>query len=307
MTSLPDPSSPPPAMTSLPGVEAPSERRHVGLRRVLGGLFLALAVAILVSLVDGEVTWLKLTEVLLLAGIVGALVTQRRAGRAASRVRLSRERSFTRILQGLSRSVSSESVVEAIIEELRATSGADHVVVARQSKPDGTMEVTLVAASPTIPTSKTYLRPDMATEPASTEVAPVRSSNPALQFQEAADEVARRVRAGYGLPYTLAAPLVADERRFVGALVLSKRTRDSWSELDRRLLTWAAGEVSAAFERAYALEAAETRANMDALTGLPNRRYLDELVAIVQPRRRTGDTLGVLMIDIDRFKKVNDR
>ena len=122
----------------------------------------------------------------------------------------------------------------------------------------------------------------------------------------AADEIARRVRSAYGLPYTVAEPLVG-ERRFLGALILSKRTRDSWSEQDRRLLGWAALEVSAAFSRAYALEEAERDANLDALTGLPNRRYFDELLAIMRPGRRTTDSLAILMVDIDHFKAVNDR
>jgi diguanylate cyclase (GGDEF)-like protein len=127
-----------------------------------------------------------------------------------------------------------------------------------------------------------------------------------LASQAAADEIARKVRSAYGLPYTLAAPLVA-EGRFLGALILSNRTRESWSDGDRRLLGWAAREVAAAFARAYALEEAERGANTDALTGLPNRRSFDDLIAIVPPRRRAHDDIGILMVDIDRFKNLNDR
>ncbi|HEY5520672.1 MAG TPA: GGDEF domain-containing protein [Candidatus Limnocylindrales bacterium] len=54
-------------------------------------------------------------------------------------------------------------------------------------------------------------------------------------------------------------------------------------------------------------EEAENQANIDALTGLPNRRYLDELLANVGPRRRALDQLGALMIDLDYFKLLNDR
>ncbi|MFN8619489.1 MAG: GGDEF domain-containing protein [Chloroflexota bacterium] len=127
-----------------------------------------------------------------------------------------------------------------------------------------------------------------------------------LASQSAADEIARRVRSAYGLPYTLAAPLVA-EGRFLGALILSKRTRESWADGDRRLLGWAAREVAAAFARAYALEEAERGAHTDALTGLPNRRSFDDLIAAVPPRRRANDDLGILMVDIDRFKRLNDQ
>jgi diguanylate cyclase (GGDEF)-like protein len=38
-----------------------------------------------------------------------------------------------------------------------------------------------------------------------------------------------------------------------------------------------------------------------------NRRYFDELLAIMGPRRRDTDSLGIMMIDIDHFKRLNDR
>lgn len=45
----------------------------------------------------------------------------------------------------------------------------------------------------------------------------------------------------------------------------------------------------------------------DALTGLFNRKYLDEYVEkTVAQAKRSGVTYGILMIDIDFFKMVND-
>ena len=58
-------------------------------------------------------------------------------------------------------------------------------------------------------------------------------------------EIARRVRSEYGLPHTLATPLVAD-RRFLGALLLARRGKEAWSDGDIRLLNWAANEVATA-------------------------------------------------------------
>ncbi len=46
----------------------------------------------------------------------------------------------------------------------------------------------------------------------------------------------------------------------------------------------------------------------DTLTGAFNRRHLDEsIVAVCRAAHRHGDLVGVLMIDVDHFKVVNDR
>jgi diguanylate cyclase len=55
------------------------------------------------------------------------------------------------------------------------------------------------------------------------------------------------------------------------------------------------------------LKVAEQRCNTDALTGLANRRSLDEFLRSTQiVAMEKGDPLSVLMIDIDHFKKFND-
>ncbi|MFX6031729.1 GGDEF domain-containing protein, partial [Acinetobacter baumannii] len=46
----------------------------------------------------------------------------------------------------------------------------------------------------------------------------------------------------------------------------------------------------------------------DALTGVPNRRRFDEVVqAQWAQHRQTGESLAVLLIDVDHFKAYNDR
>jgi diguanylate cyclase (GGDEF)-like protein len=53
---------------------------------------------------------------------------------------------------------------------------------------------------------------------------------------------------------------------------------------------------------------AEHRAASDALTGLPNRTIvMDRLDMAVAAARRSGANVGVLYIDLDGFKDVNDR
>ena len=62
----------------------------------------------------------------------------------------------------------------------------------------------------------------------------------------------------------------------------------------------------------HALEQANAKLHLvsktDALTGLPNRRALDDFVAFQWPRSvRNRETISVMMIDIDDFKGYNDR
>lgn len=55
------------------------------------------------------------------------------------------------------------------------------------------------------------------------------------------------------------------------------------------------------------LQSYMTEARTDSLTGLPNRRALDdELSRRMAAYRRQGTPLGVLLVDVDRFKSVND-
>jgi diguanylate cyclase (GGDEF)-like protein len=123
--------------------------------------------------------------------------------------------------------------------------------------------------------------------------------------QRIADRIADRLRDAYGLRNLLAAPLRVNGR-IEGAIVLSRRVDVEWPDSAHRFLEAAAVEASAALGRVYSLREAETRASTDALTGLPNRRYFDEYLGLLARRRRAEDRVGVLMIDIDRFKRLND-
>jgi GGDEF domain-containing protein len=67
--------------------------------------------------------------------------------------------------------------------------------------------------------------------------------------------------------------------------------------------------VSSDISERKALEAElERRASHDPLTGLPNRRaFVDRLgQALLSTRRKKSTKVGVLFMDLDRFKIVND-
>ena len=342
--------------------------------------------------------------------------------------------SFARILRGLSRSVSADAIVAAILDDLIDATAADHVVLVRRRPEARSLEARLVTRRPGIPTTATMLpvslldptpgsvqdsvgvpvgpgRPDTeadarqpeqatspaeririfaapaigpeatavqtdgsaeaeASEPAPADVGeqltlaiendePVASLMPSLPRvarretdpggsrtlvrriaaesiallqdiglpapdvfgargkakpvevlargpeAEVVERVADRVQSVFGLSHTLTAPL-RSEAGVLGAIVLSRRSSHSWSESARRLLRGAASETAAALVRAESYREATASAATDPLTGLPNRRYFDEFAALVSGGRRAGDGVAVLMIDIDKFKGLND-
>ena len=255
---------------------------------------------------------------LIVAGIAGIIhrdaVSMLESGRRAE------AESFARILSGLSRSVSPDAILGAIVDELARATDADHIVVVRRRPETQVLDATLVSARPGVPDTSTLLPigdlEDPVSETQVTQREPIRaaarsirtSTVPALRAREGqlvADRIAARVRRVYGLRRTLAAPLTSQDG-VVGAIVLSHRTGDAWSATTRRLLGGAADEASAALARAYSHRAAEAQASTDALTGLPNRRYFEEFCGLLARRRRSDDAVGVLMVDIDKFKVLND-
>jgi diguanylate cyclase (GGDEF)-like protein len=241
--------------------------------------------------------------------------------------------SFARILQGLSRSISADAIVEAIVEEIGTGTGADHIVVVRRRPDARVLEATLVNSRTGGPSSSTLFPisdledpPDSATRARPSAIsrhgtrrgsagqphsAQGLASGPRAwpaQLDPAvvvAERIAARARSVYGLKHTLSAPLTTDDGP-VGAIVVSRRTADGWPASAERILAGAAVEASAALARAYSHRQAEERASTDALTGLPNRRYFDEFCALLARRRRADDAVGILMVDIDRFKILND-
>ena len=435
-------------LTRTPTQNSPHDRRIRRSWWFLAGSFFVLGLVTLLRLLTGmadRIDWI-LAGMVLVVGL--AVVIHREAVAALEDARRSEAESFARILQGLSRSVSPDAIVEAIVEEVGTASGADHVVVVRLRPGTKILEATLVSQRPGVPNTSTVLpamdmetaqpavtagrigtvddwaqhgadpmpglsagdgvpagvtglagepelaavavgsrstdRPGRAAPVATHATAPATGSTavdvgarpvlaapldvravrdapnaPAVQegFGPArratdrmkrpdrrrtwsalgasaavramtargagrteppagpprgggpaariADGIATRVQAVYGLKHTIAAPLVAGSA-VVGAIVLSRRTADPWPVAAQRILGGAAMEASAALERVYSHRAAEARAATDALTGLPNRRYFEEFCGLLARRRRADDAIGVLMIDIDRFKSLND-
>jgi diguanylate cyclase (GGDEF)-like protein len=130
--------------------------------------------------------------------------------------------------------------------------------------------------------------------------------DPAAAAAAVAARVEKRVRRAFGISHTLAVPLIAREE-ILGVIVISRRRNGAWPEGAQRILEVAAAEAATALARVHSLRDAKARASTDPLTGLPNRRYFEEYVELLGRGRRAEDALGILMIDVDQFKALNDR
>ena len=91
------------------------------------------------------------------------------------------------------------------------------------------------------------------------------------------------------------------------AICLESRTANRYSEHEMELLKAFAGVAGFAYVRACQFEQGKDLASRDGLTGLINHRTLHESLRTEKIRaNRQQYNIGVLMMDIDHFKSVND-
>src|SRR4029077_10687704 len=94
--------------------------------------------------------------------------------------------------------------------------------------------------------------------------------------------------------------LVTEPNESVGA-------QTSISELNVKLAVSVAEQAALSFANLKLREKLRYQSIRDPLTGLFNRRYLDESLERELPNAiRKNRSLGVVMLDVDRFKKFND-
>ncbi len=93
-----------------------------------------------------------------------------------------------------------------------------------------------------------------------------------------------------------------------GVLCLYARERNAFTEDHLRVLSAVATKVAIAVENALKYRQVERSAVTDMLTDLPNARSLFlHLDSELSRAKRTGETISVLVCDLDGFKQINDR
>jgi diguanylate cyclase (GGDEF)-like protein len=106
----------------------------------------------------------------------------------------------------------------------------------------------------------------------------------------------------------LAAPLGATEDgdRVIGIVSVARGDR-AFTHGERELFAYLTNQASVSVENVDLHETVQRQAVTDELTGLFNhRRFQEVMTAEVERARRYGHELGLIMLDIDNFKSVND-
>lgn len=93
----------------------------------------------------------------------------------------------------------------------------------------------------------------------------------------------------------------------VGVMNLSRSTIGGFTKSELRLIELLADQAAVAISNASLHKLVAEQANTDSLTGLPNRRALeDRLQEEIRYAKRMNTEFSVVMMDLDGFKAIND-
>jgi diguanylate cyclase (GGDEF)-like protein/putative nucleotidyltransferase with HDIG domain len=111
---------------------------------------------------------------------------------------------------------------------------------------------------------------------------------------------------GEDLKAVLPCPLTF-EGRLIGGLVIYHTVPGCFTDEHRRVLGRVSEQAAAVIYNSTRFEQTQHESHTDPLTGLPNRRSLDRrFEAELARAARTGTSVSVVVLDLDRLKEIND-
>ncbi len=109
-----------------------------------------------------------------------------------------------------------------------------------------------------------------------------------------------------GVQSTVFLPLLVGGKA-IGSLCIASCRPNAYSQRQVQLLSQLASRIAAPIENARLYAEAEQRARIDQLTGLWNRRHLEERIQVeIGHHSRYGGTFSLIFLDLDFFKAFND-
>ena len=216
-----------------------------------------------------------------------------------------RSAALDRALHAISSAIAGNGTVDEVIalvaENLSEVFGLAQVSVARF---ENLGEVRVVAACPPMPSLENEL--EIKPGDGSAVGAVAATGHPSMVRYGDTDMGTARACREDGLRAAAAAPIYVDGKLWGAIGVASREAADINHALLARLRSFA-GLVEMALGNAQAWEELSRRATHDGVTGLANHRSFQEhLAREVAKAHRHGRALSLLMLDLDRFKAIND-
>ncbi|MEX2210789.1 MAG: GGDEF domain-containing protein [Gaiellaceae bacterium] len=207
--------------------------------------------------------------------------------------RAEQENRRARVLGELSGSLDLEDVLERLVEAARELTGADGALVQLTELVDGRPLVSSLGITPE--EAGTY---GLAGAP---DGQFARAVSVSYRYAEEEAAAGPRVHGGLAVP-------IAHESAVIGHLVVFSRAAEGGISDDALAeLEGLAARAAPAIENARRFREARQLADLDALTGLHNRRYFHETLAREAARaHRYSRRLSLVVLDLDEFKAVND-
>ncbi len=271
-----------------------AERIHTDALRGASGAFVA-------TMADGRSYEVTVTPIdsdrSAAAGVTLALDVTDRAHLEAE------QGALLEIAQAVAEGADREALLQLVVERVATLFDAVGAAIFQFERPG---RATLVSSAP-------ILAPDLLSDP-QIELSPTtavgrvaRTGGPVVvaDYGDADDPLVRALRA-LGAVGGAAAPIGL--RRPWGALGIGGGNPELLTHETASRLARFASLVGTSIENVEAWEALTRDATTDELTGLPNRRTFDaRLDEEVARSRRHGRGVALVLLDVDRFKAINDR
>jgi two-component system, cell cycle response regulator len=201
-----------------------------------------------------------------------------------------------RILGELAGTIDLDEVLARVLEAAGAIRGADAALVALASPAGEKPVVATVGLS-----AEEAETQAVATPPPDGRAA--RSMSMSYEYPpETTSSDNEVIHHGVAVP-------IPGETSAIGYLtVFSRSAAHAFADADKRSLEDLATRAGPAIENASRFREARQQADLDALTGLHNRRYFHETLGREVARaHRYGRRLALVVFDLDDFKAINDR
>jgi diguanylate cyclase (GGDEF)-like protein/PAS domain S-box-containing protein len=206
------------------------------------------------------------------------------------------------IATAVARNAAPADISERVAAIVRQLFNVDSAAVVRFT---GASSAEIVAMAPTLPPTLSRHHIFAPTDESATVRVAVTGKPALVVYRPDGGPVAEQMRAG-GFQSAAAAP-VRVRGSLWGVVSLTSKSRTGVTEAMMERLAQFAELVEIAIGNTEAWTDLELQATTDALSGLPNRRALEqhlaEQVALAGSR---GTNLSAVVLDIDHFKRIND-